>query len=69
MSNGTISGIHDNGRELIIGLPGNWADYSLEDKRTTIQQIHCYAKELHRQIQFVEIPSPDASLYDLTLEK
>lgn len=65
MRKGTISGIHDNGRELIIGIPGNWADFPLEDQKSTIQQIHCYARELNRQIQFLQSPGPDASLIDL----
>lgn len=65
MSKGTISGIHDNGRELIIGIPGNWADFTPEDQKTTIHQVHCYAKELNRQLQFVHTPKTAASAYEL----
>lgn len=67
MSRGTISGIHDNGRELIIGIPGNWADFPPEDQKSTIHRIHCYAKELNRQIQFLHIPKPAASGYEPSL--
>lgn len=69
MSKGTILGIHDNGRELIVGIPGNWADFPLEDQKTTLQQIHCYAKELKRQLQFRETASPKDWLYDLSSDK
>ena len=65
MSKGTISGIHDNGRELMIGIPGNWADFTSKDKKTIIHQAHCYAKELNRQLQFVHAPKPAPPVYDL----
>ena len=59
---GTIVSIHDNGRELHIGIPGNWAAFSLEDQKTTIHQIHCYAQELDRQLRYTHISTPAPGL-------
>ena len=55
---GTITSIHDNGRELHIGIPGNWAAFSLEDQTTTIHQIRCYAQELNRPLRYTHLPTP-----------
>ncbi|MDR4492993.1 MAG: hypothetical protein AB7P17_02200 [Nitrospirales bacterium] len=63
MNKGTILGIHDNGRELIIGIPENWADFPLDDQNTTMHWIQCYAKELRRQLQFVRTPMPTVSTF------
>ena len=52
LERGTVSGIHDNGKVLTIGLPAKWRNFSIERQQQTYNTIACYAASLHRPFQF-----------------